>query len=339
MARKPILILHTGGTIGMRRGPRGYEPDPGFLAARMAEMPEFQSRALPAWELEAFDPLLDSANMTPKDWRRIATAIAKRHEEFDGFIVVHGTDTMAYSASALSFMLEGLAKPVVLTGSQIPLAEVRSDARENLITSLLIAAQQPFPEVCVFFGDQLYRGNRATKVSASGFRAFDSPNFPPLGRAGARITLDRSLLRAPGASPFRLLAMADHEVAVLPIHPGVTAGMLQRFLAPPLEAAVLHTYGSGNAPDDPDLLAVLRAATARGAVLVNCTQCLSGGIDMQGYATGSGLAAAGVISGYDMTAEAALTKIFFLLSAQLDRDQIRQQMVRNLRGELTVPGH
>ncbi len=335
MARTTICILHTGGTIGMRRGPRGYEPDPGFLSARMGEMPEFSSAALPAWKLHAFDPLLDSSNMTAADWRAIGNAIVERYDDFDGFIVVHGTDTMAYSASALSFMLEGLAKPVVFTGSQIPLAEVRSDARENLITSLQLVADHPVPEVCLYFGDRLFRGNRATKVTSKGYRAFDSPNFPPLGRIGVDITIDRDLVRPVPPGPLRLTEVGQPEVTDIRVFPGITASMLARFLEHPLDGAVLHTYGAGNAPEHPELLAVLREASERGVVIVNCTQCLAGSVDMQGYATGSGLAEAGVVSGFDMTPEAALTKLFFLLSQNLDRTEVRRLIGVDLRGELT----
>lgn len=336
MGRKTIFIIHTGGTIGMRRGARGYEPAQGFLADRMAEMPEFASPALPAWQLHAFDPLLDSSNMSAADWRAIAQTIASRYDDFDGFIVIHGTDTMAYSASAVSFMLHGLAKPVVFTGSQIPLAEVRSDARENLITSLLIAADHPVPEVCLYFGNHLYRGNRATKVSARGFEAFGSPNYPPLGRVGIAIDINRDLVRAP-SQPFGICEVAHPEVADIRIFPGITAAMLRRFLERPLAGAVLHTYGVGNAPDHPDLLAALRDASLRGVVIVNCTQCLAGTVDMRGYATGKALADAGVVSGYDMTPEAALTKLFCLLSLGLETGTVRRRVGEDLRGELTVP--
>ncbi len=337
MARKKIYIVHTGGTIGMRRGPRGYEPAHGFLAARMAEMPEFSSPALPEWELGAFDPLLDSSNMSAADWRAIARIIAERYDDFDGFIVIHGTDTMAFSASAVSFMLEGLAKPVVFTGSQIPLAEVRSDARENLITSLLVAAEHPVPEVCLCFGDHLYRGNRASKVSARGFEAFSSPNFPPLGRVGIDISIQHDLVRHPEHETFRLREVAHPEITDIRIFPGITPTMLRRFLERPLDGAVLHTYGVGNAPDHPDLIAALREASDRGVVIVNCTQCLAGSVDMQGYATGNALADAGVMSGYDMTPEAALAKLFFLLSQSNAADEVRRRVGSDLRGELTAP--
>lgn len=335
--RKTIFIIHTGGTIGMRRGRRGYEPADGFLAARMAEMPEFRSPALPDWQLHDFDPLLDSSNMSAADWLAIARTVAERYDDYDGFIVIHGTDTMAYSASAVSFMLEGLGKPVVFTGSQIPLAEVRSDARENLITSLLIAADPALPEVCLFFGDHLYRGNRATKVSARGFEAFASPNFPPLGRVGIDIEIHRNLVRAADARDLDLAEVGQPEVADIRLFPGITATMLRRFLERPLAGAVLHTYGVGNAPDDPQLLAAISEASERGVVIVNCSQCLAGSVDMGGYATGNALAEAEVVSGFDMTPEAALTKLFYLLSLGLELEEVKRRVGEDLRGELSVP--
>ncbi len=332
---KTIYIANTGGTIGMRLAGRGYAPEKGFLAAQMANMPEFRRPELPCYEIEEMEPLLDSSNIRPPDWMRLARAIFERYDDYDGFVVIHGTDTMTYSASALSFILEGLAKPVIFTGSQIPLVEVRSDARENLITSLLIAAEHPVPEVCISFGDSLFRANRTTKVSSSGFRAFDSPNYPPLGRAGVRIRIDRDLVFPTPKGHLKLHEIGHPQVADIRVYPGITGDMLRRFLSPPLAGAVLHTYGAGNAPGQPDILDALREACSRGVVIVNCTQCLNGSVDMRSYAAGNGLLDAGVVSGYDMNPEAALTKLFFLLSHNDDPEMVRRLMGENLRGELT----
>lgn len=337
--RKSVYIAYTGGTVGMRRGASGYEPAPGHLAEQMASMPVFERPEMPRYEIHEYEPLLDSSNMTPRDWMKIADDLMERYHEYDGFIVLHGTDTMAFSAAALSFMLENLGKTVLFTGSQIPLMEVRSDAYDNLITSLLIAAESPVPEVCLFVGNRLLRGNRSTKVSAERFEAFESPNYRPLGRAGVHVEYDRDAALPRPRAEVRLHRIDGRvpQVADVVLFPGITAAALERFLAPPLEGAVLHTYGAGNAPDDGAFLCVLRRATARGVALVNCTQCLEGSVRMREYATGNALREAGVVSGFDMTPEAALTKLYCLLARGLDVDEVRRLMQRDLRGELTVP--
>ncbi len=321
----------------MRRGPGGYAPAPGHLTQLLARMPSLSDPALPETELQEFAPLLDSSDMAPADWERIARVLAERYDHFDGFVVLHGTDTMAYSASALSFLLEGLAKPVIVTGSQIPLEEVRSDARENLVTALLLAARAELHEVALFMNAQLLRGNRATKVSASGFDAFASPNQPPLGRVGVELELRHELLLPPQPGPLRVRPLRAVAVAALRLFPGMSAELLRNVLRPPLRGLVLETYGAGNAPSrEPELLDALRDAARRGVVVVNCTQCLRGRVDMSGYATGAALARAGVISGSDMTAEAALSKLIWLLSQELEPAEVRALMQRDLRGELSA---
>lgn len=323
----------------MRRGPSGYAPSSGHLAELLGRLPELTHESMPKVEVEEFEPLLDSSDMTPADWLHTARAIHSRYDEFDGFVVLHGTDTMAYTASALSFMLEGLAKPVILTGSQVPLVEPRSDARENLITSLLLSARGALSEVCVYFSGKLMRGNRVTKVSASGFDAFDSPNEPPLAEAGVDVTFRPGALRQPQPGGLRVADLAEANVAAIRLFPGIRAELLENLLRPPLQGAVLETYGSGNAPSrDPALLARIREATARGVVLVNCTQCLRGHVDMSGYATGAALREAGVVSGEDMTPEAALGKLTWLFGKGLSPAEVAAAMVTNLCGELTAEG-
>lgn len=334
MARS-VYLAHTGGTIGMRRTAKGYAPEPGYLAEHLAAMPELQAPDMPRLTVREYTPLLDSADMTPHDWERIGRDIVAHHDQHDGFVVLHGTDTMAYSASALSFMLENLAKPVILTGSQIPLAEVRSDARENLITSLLLAAHYPLPEVCIYLSGQLLRGNRARKVSASGFDAFASPNAPPLGTVGVEIAIAWERVRPQPSAEVALQPLGDVSVGALRLFPGITAGIVENLLRAPVRGMVLETYGAGNAPArDSALMGVLEAACARGVVIVNCTQCLRGSV-MMSYATGHALQQAGVVSGHDMTPEAALTKLFYLLSKGLPLKAIRQLVQQDLRGELT----
>lgn len=333
-----ICILYTGGTVGMQKTHAGYAPAQGYLEEQMARLPEFANPALPAYQIYEFDPLLDSSNMTPGDWLKIAQAIAAHYEAYDGFVVIHGTDTMAYSASALAFLLEGLRKPVILTGSQIPLCEVRSDALENLITALLIAGRYPIPEVCLYFGGKLLRGCRASKINASGLSAFDSLNYPPLGIAGIDLVFNWNAVEPPPPpeTPLNVPDLAYAEIGVLKIYPGISAGVVKNFLQPPLQGAVLEAYGVGTAPDrDAALLGAFHEAAERGVVMVGVTQCRQGAVDLGSYATGASLAQAGVTGGLDMTTEAALAKLFYLFGLGYPPDQVRQMLAANLRGEFT----
>jgi L-asparaginase len=276
--------------------------------------------------------------MTPRQWVAIARDIAGHYDEYDGFVVLHGTDTMAYTSSALPFLLNGLAKPVIVTGSQIPLCEVRNDARENLITSLLIAANYDIPEVCLYFGGSLLRGCRAVKVSADGFAAFASPNVPPLGTAGIAIEINRELVRKPRRrGALRVDELASPVVSALRLFPGIAPELVRNVLRPPLQGLVLETYGVGNGPDqDAAFLGALAEATARGVVIVDCTQCLEGSVDLGAYAAGSALAAAGAVSGFDMTAEAALAKLYYLFSRGYGVEKVKRELQRDLRGEMTT---
>jgi L-asparaginase len=334
-----VHLAHTGGTIGMRRTVDGYAPSPGYLAQELAGMPELRHADMPEWELHEYDPILDSSNLRPTHWLGIARDIVARADDFDGFVVLHGTDTMAYTASALAFMLRGLGKPVVLTGSQIPLCELRSDGRENLLTAMLIAAgEPPIPEVGLFFGARLFRGCRSVKVNATGFQAFDSPNCPPLASVGIEIDVDWKVVQAPEGPESALPEALDATVGALRLFPGISAELVRNALRPPLRGLVLEAYGAGNAPDDdPELLGAIAEATERGVVIVDCTQCLRGTVAPGAYATGSALLRAGVIPGFDLTAEAALTKLVYLLSTPRRPDEVRDLMQRSLCGELTAP--
>lgn len=341
-ARRRVYVCNTGGTIGMRRGPAGYAPAPGFLAQQLAGLSAFRSPQLPELVISEHEPLLDSAYMTPEDWVRIARDIADHYPDFDGFVVVHGTDTMAYAASALPFMLEGLAKPVILTGSQVPLCELRNDAYENLLTAILIAAQQPIPEVCVYFGGLLLRGCRATKVNTQDFEAFASPNCPPLGRAGVDIAIDWPRVRpAPHAgAALRVVDIGGPMVGALRLFPGIAAGVIRAMLLPPVAGLVLEAYGVGTGPgNDGAFLAAIREATELGVVVVVTSQCLQGGTALADYAASSCLAEAGAVGGGDMTAEAALAKLRYLLSLGLPPADVRRLIQVDLRGELSMGVH
>jgi L-asparaginase len=335
--RKRIYIAYTGGTIGMKRTRDGYSPEPGYLQAQMRAMPELKHRSMPSFTIHEYEPLLDSSNMTPREWVKIANDVAANYDDYDGFVVLHGTDTMAYTASAIPFMLSGLAKPVLITGSQIPLCEVRNDARENLITSLLIAANYDIPEVCLYFGGKLLRGCRSVKVSADGFAAFASPNVPPLGNVGIDIEIDAALIRKPRRRQrLKVEEFASPVVSALRLFPGISPELVRNVLRPPLQGLVLEAYGVGNGPDqDVDFLAALAEAVKRGVVIVDCTQCLEGSVNLAEYAAGSALARAGVISGFDMTAEAALAKLYHLFSRRFAPEKVKREMQKDLRGELT----
>ncbi|MGX9365673.1 asparaginase [Desulfoplanes sp. PS50] len=336
---KRVYIVYTGGTIGMRRTDEGYAPAPGHLESLLAGFPELKDPSMPAYAIHEYDPLLDSSNMGPEHWLLIARDILDHYTDYDGFIVLHGTDTMAYSASALAFMLNGIDKPVILTGSQIPLCEVRSDGRDNLITAMMIIGQHPVPEVCLYFGNRLLRGCRAVKVNGSGLQAFDSPNFPPLGTVGIRIRINRDLVHASTSLlPELSGTLTDTSVGALRLFPGISINMITAMLEARLQGLVIQTYGMGNGPsENRPFMRALENAVARGMVIVNCTQCLKGVVDQQGYATGYALGKAGLVSGFDLTAEAALTKLIYLFGQGYGSDAVKKMMGKNLCGEMTLP--
>lgn len=337
--RKQIYIAYTGGTIGMAPTSRGFQPVAGFLEQKLRSLAEFNRAEMPSFTLHEYQPLLDSSDMTPAHWSAIAADILAHYDQYDGFIVLHGTDTMAYTAAALSFMLPDLGKPVIVTGSQIPLAEMRSDGHDNLLNALYIAAYHPLAEVGLFFNHQLLRGNRATKMNATGFDAFASPNCEPLLTVGIEVQARQPALRALHQQAPQFLPLTHKAVAVLTLYPGIDLTLAQHLLEQPLDGLILQTFGAGNAPQQPLLLNALQRAHERGVVLVNHTQCARGGVNMGGYAGGHALRDCGLVSACDMTLEATLTKLHALLSRPGESQQVisetRRLMEIPLCGELT----
>ncbi|GAB7342968.1 hypothetical protein MBLNU457_g1071t1 [Dothideomycetes sp. NU457] len=283
-----------------------------------------------------YDPLLDSSEMDIPDWIRLSTDISLNYKNFDSFIVLHGTDTMAYTSSALSMLLENLGKSVIVTGAQVPLSELRNDAIENVLGALTVAGSCIIPEVCLYFASTLYRGNRTSKVSNNALAAFDSPNMAPLARVGINIDVSWNLVeRSRQVLPFRAHDRMSPNVAVLRLFPGLSTATVRSFLSPPLQGMVLESYGAGNAPSRKDLLDVFREASDRGVIIVNITQCTQGEVSAI-YAVGKKLEAVGVVAGGDMTPECALAKLSYLLGKpELTPAQVRQLMAQPLRGELT----
>jgi len=333
--KKRLYIAYTGGTIGMKASPNGFVPESGYLSETINSMSDFFHSEMPEFEIHEYDALIDSSNISPQVWRALAEDIQQRYHDFDGFIILHGTDTLSYTASALSFMFENLSKPVIITGSQIPLSQLRSDARANLLNALYIAAHHPINEVCVFFNNQLLRGNRSTKQHADGFGAFISPNYPVLLEAGIEIKNVAGKAQELVSTDLIVGIIESQSIAILHLFPGLDWQVLNNLLTSPLRALVLLTYGVGNAQQDPKLLATLKRANERGVIIVNCSQCLNGSVNMQGYATGHALSDVGVSSGGNMTTEAVIAKLYYLLSQGLSHKEIKALLTTNLRGELT----
>jgi len=337
--KKRIYVAYTGGTIGMKKSDQGYIPVDGHLTDSLNALPEFHRDEMPDFTINEYQPLIDSSNMTPSDWQRIADDIKAHYDDYDGFVVLHGTDTMAFTSSALSFMFENLSKPIIVTGSQIPLSQLRSDGQINVLNALYIAANYPINEVGLFFNNKLFRGNRSIKAYADGFNAFDSPNMSALLEAGININVNvlaGNISSCVELEPTVIVRdIIPQPIGVVHLYPGISSDVIDNAIRQPVKALILRSYGVGNAPQDSALLACLTRAKEQEIVVINCSQCIRGTVNMSGYATGNALSKAGVISGHDMTLEATLTKLHYLLSQNLSYSEICRLMEISLRGELT----
>ena len=338
MAKK-VYVAYTGGTIGMLPSPSGYEPEPGYLKEQVETILNIRKDSVPEVDIQEYDPLIDSANMTPDHWVELAEDIASKYYEYDGFVVLHGTDTMSYTASALAFMLQGLNKPVIFTGSQIPISQVRNDAWDNLIAAILIAANYKIPEVCLYFGDQLLRGCRSVKTRADQLDAFTSPNYPPLAQVGVDIRVKWSNVLSNPDKEFQLIRFKDYSIGTIKFFPGISADVVKNILQPPLKGLVIEAYGLGNGPDqNKELVNVFKEANDQGVILLACTQSLQGAVNLKAYTAGSVFSEAGFVGGADMTIEAALTKLYYLFSMGYSSAEIKEKIKINICGELTDRG-
>ncbi|MBN2639362.1 MAG: type I asparaginase [Bacteroidales bacterium] len=336
-----ILIIYTGGTIGMIQDAKTGTLKPFNFEKINEQIPEL-SRFNYQLDFHSFDPLIDSSNTNPEYWVRLASLVEKHYESYDGFVILHGSDTMSYTASALSFMLENLNKPVIFTGSQLPLGVLRTDGRENFITAIELAAAREndlpvVPEVCIYFENRLMRANRTSKYNAENFNAFVSPNYPLLAEIGVYVKFERHNILKPNFKKLKVYKNLNSRVGILKLFPGITAELVHAILSvPDQQAVILETFGAGNAMTDEWFLNELKEAVDRGVLLVNVTQCMAGAVEQGKYDTSFLLKEMGVVSGYDSTTESVLAKLMFLLGQNLSLEKLKNKMNSSLRGEMSV---
>ena len=335
-----ILIIYTGGTIGMVNNPLTGALIPFDFEQIQQNVPEL-ARLNYDLAVHSFDPIMDSSNMDPSVWAELARIIQDTYHEYDGFVILHGSDTMAYTASALSFMLKNLGKPVVLTGSQLPIGEIRTDAKENLITALEIVATKNnglamVPEVCIYFDYQLFRGNRSIKYNSEKFEAFQSPNYHILAEAGVNLSFYNNYIHPHPTAPLKIQTNFNANIGVLKMYPGITVQAVQAITQSSVDAIVLETFGSGNTTTAAWFIDSLQKALDQGKLIVDISQCQGGSVELGKYETSKKLQQMGVISGYDMTFEATTTKLMYLMGQELTLAEISALMERSLRGELSA---
>ena len=343
MDNTSILLIYTGGTIGMKQDPVSFDLRPFDFSQILEEMPELRKFGYNI-DTYSFNPVIDSSDVDIPFWKHLAELLEKNYKKYDGFVILHGTDTMSFSASAISFMLENNEKPIIFTGSQLPIGMPRTDGKENLISAVEIAAAKDkdghavVPEVCIYFDNMLMRGNRATKINSDNFRAFRSENLPPLAEAGISIRYNTQLIRKPDSWDLKptFHKHLDTRVSILKMHPGITPDVVKHILcSTETRAVIMETYGAGNAPTKDWFVNIVKESAGMGKILMNVTQCIAGSVNMDIYATGKSLKEAGVMNGYDSTTEGALGKLFYLMGLFQDNLLVKSMLELDLRGEIS----